>query len=992
MAGYRPVSFSSASAPGMSKFEIDTFLGADLTNSPANVENTRSPDCENMIRDVPGKVRKRMGWRTVLELEGAVNGFHTCRDGAPLIHAGTKLYRQLMTGELPKGEKEGLKLRCPRGEKIEAEGYAGCIDTVTVYGKTLQAGSGVPGAANVRPIYGVGMQTNLIPAPKDWAAGFPVQGESVPNNGGGNRYYTAEVELAAGEYVLSSNYSFYAGRVSLAPIVNGSYGAYREYPATEIRIGASGKYALCVTNKDNATGIADWRGEIEWVMLNRGTKAAPYLPYGGQEYAAKVEINGQLRLLPLTAPLWDGDRVESSVLAEDGGRISRERHAQKMLVLDGTENFYQDAEVNNWFVVADNQIPFARSTYQCGVCSHYPWAQANWMSEDHVVFVGINEASGHYVAFKDSSYSTAAEFKAHLAAQYAAGTPVTVVYELAEEETYTHEAVELNGRDGRFVLRAEGELSADLRMAEELAGGLADGRSRSWLLADQLVIADGGTLWIYDGERVKPASEGAYVPTLTIGKGPKAGGQEFEGINLIQPKFTEQFLGTAADKAYQLSLAPLDAAAVTVELLQSDGSWRELAEGSDFSVDRTAGLVTFTAAPGVSPVSGQDNVKITAARTVEGYADRINRCDIGALFGVSGAADRLFLSGYAGLPNYDWYSGYNDPTYWDDGAYAVLGQSDSAIVGYSIVSARLAAHKDGREADRSVVVREGNLQNNKPAFPIVNTLQGEGAAAKWAFGYLANEPLFLTRLGVYAVTSQDITGEKISNLRSFYLNGALLSERGLEDAFAFVYKDMYWLCLNGHAYILDGLQATQTDRSAPYSTRQYAGFYCTNIPARVLWEQDGALWFGTAEGKVCRFCTEPGALTSYSDDGAPVRACWRTPDVFGKNFYRNKTFSRFYIGLASASATGFRALARVQGLWEELLRDFATARYFSYANLTYSKFTYSNDDSPRTIGDKIRIKKVDKAGFLVENGELNEPFALDSIALEFVETGYYKGG
>ena len=58
-----------------------------------------------------------------------------------------------------------------------------------------------------------------------------------------------------------------------------------------------------------------------------------------------------------------------------------------------------------------------------------------------------------------------------------------------------------------------------------------------------------------------------------------------------------------------------------------------------------------------------------------------------------------------------------------------------------------------------------------------------------------------------------------------------------------VYKrqDMYWLCLNGRAYILDGLQATQTDRSAPYSTRQYAGFYCTNIPARVLWEQDLSL-------------------------------------------------------------------------------------------------------------------------------------------------------
>ena len=44
----------------------------------------------------------------------------------------------------------------------------------------------------------------------------------------------------------------------------------------------------------------------------------------------------------------------------------------------------------------------------------------------------------------------------------------------------------------------------------------------------------------------------------------------------------------------------------------------------------------------------------------------------------------------------------------------------------------------------------------------------------------------------------------------------------------------------------------------------------------------------------------------------------------------------------------------------------------------------------RTLGDKIRLKKVDKAGFKVENGVLNEPFGLDSIGIEFVETGYYR--
>ena len=179
----------------------------------------------------------------------------------------------------------------------------------------------------------------------------------------------------------------------------------------------------------------------------------------------------------------------------------------------------------------------------------------------------------------------------------------------------------------------------------------------------------------------------AYIPTLTIARAPNIGGEEYENANLISPKYREQFLGTENDKVYQMSLVPLDSTPVEVELLQADGSWKPMAENSGFTVNRTAGTVTFTTAPGVSPVAGQDNVKITASHTVEGYADRVNKCRIGIQFGVNGATDRLFLSGSPQLINYDWYSGLNDPTYWGDQAYSVLGQSDSAIVGYSIVNA-----------------------------------------------------------------------------------------------------------------------------------------------------------------------------------------------------------------------------------------------------------------------------------------------------------------
>ena len=524
-----------------------------------------------------------------------------------------------------------------------------------------------------------------------------------------------------------------------------------------------------------------------------------------------------------------------------------------------------------------------------------------------------------------------------------------------------------------------------------LDSDMNDTRSKSWQIEDNLYIVDGKALLVYDGITVKKASDDGYIPTLTIAKAPSGGGEQYEPLNLLQPGFTELFAGTATDKTFQLSFSGLDSTTVQAWLLDSSGNWVQKTEGTDFSVNRSTGAVTFTTAPGVSPVSGEDNVKITAFRTVDGYADRINKCKIGILFGVNGAADRIFLSGNPDYINYDWYCDYNNPLYWPDTGYATLGTAKSAIIGYSIINDRLAAHKDSMEDDRNVILREGDITDNEPTFKIVNTLQGAGAVAPYSFAYLANEPLFLTDLGIYAITPQDITGEKYSQNRSFFLNGKLLEEPNMSEAYACVFKDLYWLCLNNVAYILDGLQPIQTDKSLPYATRQYVGFYRTNLPARVMWTHDSRLYFGTSDGKVCRFFDDPVTLTSYNDNGQPIHAIWDTPDFYGNLFYKNKTFRHLDVRLASAIATSVKIWVQKRGLWSLIKEDSSTARYFSFANLVFSKLSFSPDTTPKTLPSKIKVKKVDKARFRFENDMLNEPFGLFDIALEYVENGYYKG-
>ena len=545
----------------------------------------------------------------------------------------------------------------------------------------------------------------------------------------------------------------------------------------------------------------------------------------------------------------------------------------------------------------------------------------------------------------------------------------------------------------RWLLHA-GDALYDADTGELLYRGLADAPSSAWQLGDCLYIQDGAALLRFDGQEVLPAADCAYVPVLTIGKSPEGGGQSYEALNLIGPAFTELFGGTAGAVDYQLSLAPLDepgedgTPTVQVWVMDGEGVWQAQ---TGFSVDYENGVVSFAAAPGASPIAGEDNVKITARRTVPGYADRIGLCRTGALFGVGGVPDRLFVGGHPTYRSRDWYSGRGDGAYWPDTGYSEVGGAASAIMGYAILNGRLACYKDGAEPARSVVLRSGELEDGEPAFPVYATLEGPGAVSRRTCGSLENEPLCLTPLGVYALTTSDVTGERYSQNRSFYLDGALLAEPGLQAAHACVFHDMYWLCVNDKAYILDGLQSTVTDRAKPYSTRQYAGFLRLGLPARCMWVRDGRLWFGSEAGAVYRFYDDPTALASYADDGAAIQAVWQTPDLSGESFHRGKSVRYFAVRLASAVATGAQVRAMTHGLWRTVLADHSSARYLSFGQVVFSKFTFSTDATTRTLKAHLALRRLDKVRFELENAELHEPFGLMDLAVEYTEQGRLKG-
>ncbi len=517
-----------------------------------------------------------------------------------------------------------------------------------------------------------------------------------------------------------------------------------------------------------------------------------------------------------------------------------------------------------------------------------------------------------------------------------------------------------------------------------------DKRSRSFQFKGKLYILDGKTYTVFDGTTLRPVSEIATIPTILISRSPTGGGTPLQPLNFCSAGFSELFLGKADVKDYLLSNQYLDSTEVVCHVMEAGGAWRILKEGTHFTVDRIKGKVSFVTAPGASPVTGQDNVKITAYRTRGGYHDRINNCDLVMLYGVDGASDRVFVGGNPITPNIDYFSEFNDPTYFGDTHYTPVCQENTQIMGYSVISNQLATHIQGDADGRNVILRRGVLDENGNALvPVTNTLQGVGAISKFCFANVGKEPLFLTKNGVYAVTAEDVTGEKYSGQRSLYISTALQNEPNLADAFAFVWRDFYMLSINERVYVLDSLQK-HYEPNAPLSSFQYESYFLTDIDARVAWEAGGALWFGTKTGKVCRVFNDPDNLNSYYDDGRAIAAYWDTPDIDGGLFYQNKTFRYVALRLASAIMTGVKISVQVQGIWGLLFDGSDRGRYFDWNFIDFSKFTFSTDKTPRTISGKIKVKKVDKARFRLENSQAGEPFGIFSVALEYTERGKYK--
>ncbi len=520
-----------------------------------------------------------------------------------------------------------------------------------------------------------------------------------------------------------------------------------------------------------------------------------------------------------------------------------------------------------------------------------------------------------------------------------------------------------------------------------LAQDLPDERSAAVYMGGALWIFTGDGLYRYDGTSARNAAEDAYAPLTVIARTPAGGGVSYEAVNLLSPRQRVSFLADGTSTVYHLPYTDLD----SIDSVSVNGT--RLYEGwTAYLVD---GTVTFRTAPSAPAAGAEDNVEIAFRKTVPGYADRIGKCRVAAVWGVGAAADRIVAAGNPDCPNVDFICAYADAHYWPDTNYAVIGTDETAILGYRRLGEQLAVIKEDNGQDSTVFLRSGTLDaDGEAVFPVRPCLAGAGAVTRFGFGNIGDEQLILTGSGVYALTTNSLTAERIAQNRSFRIDPKLLDE-DLSEAVSCSYDGAYLIFAGGHVYGLDGRQQrgylSRSDTAFVYEC-----FYWDNVPARCAARSvvggEETLFFGTADGRLCRFNTDVEGMARYNDDGAAIEAVWSTrADDDGDPMVRKTLLPRGgAVTIKPYTRSGAKVLFRTDRDAVGWQTAEGTMDIFNWEDIDFSRYSFSANDAPAEIPFSVRARKYKRLQILLKNDALNEGFGVYAIVKHYASGDFAK--
>lgn len=363
-------------------------------------------------------------------------------------------------------------------------------------------------------------------------------------------------------------------------------------------------------------------------------------------------------------------------------------------------------------------------------------------------------------------------------------------------------------------------------------------------------------------------------------------------INMLTRQMTFKFIDTRENQntrnyycfpeTSSTHIASVDA----VKILNANGEWKTL-DPSKFRVSLTSDKranVDTTGTEIPDPTSTENNVEVTITASGTAGADKIANCTCAAIYSQM-TEGQVFVSGNPNYPQYVWYSELADPCYFPDTNYLFVGGAGTQVKGMIPFNSQIAVLKEPSVTESTIfminyttatdqkIATDGTTSTEtRDVYQVKHGFTGIGSLSADTVFSLGDEPLFLSQHGIMGMVASAINSSNSVKSRSDFLNPRLLEEADLSNAVATVHKNYYILVVNGHAYILDMRQKSSDYKGN--TSYLYESYYWDNIPASCISSDGETLWFGTADGRICRF-KNSGRMTDYSDGmhygDAPIR-------------------------------------------------------------------------------------------------------------------------
>jgi hypothetical protein len=330
------------------------------------------------------------------------------------------------------------------------------------------------------------------------------------------------------------------------------------------------------------------------------------------------------------------------------------------------------------------------------------------------------------------------------------------------------------------------------------------------------------------------------------------------------------------------------------------------------------------------------------------------------------------------MAEYVFRSGLLDPTYWPENGYYKFADK---VMGFSKQYDYLVVERlSGKHQVQYSMASDGTV-----TFPSKPINDETGCIASKSIQIIDNNPISLSKDGVYAIMATNVKDERNIVHISKAIDRRLLLESGLSDAISIDFDKKYWLALNGNVYILDYTQKTQYSPFGEW-------YVYNNIPAAQFLEMGGFLYFGSStDGIVYKFNKDTNNANSFNDDGVAINAYWKSKAInFGSPEIK-KTVESIFLGINPNSKTSvnlsYESDKKIAPIASNQPIKF---NLFDFSSLDFANITFHFSQFPQEIKRKVKAKKITHFQIIIQNSNLNEGLTILSLGVKFLYDSYIK--